>query len=55
LSLFIRRDDAERFLERVRADEPELADRLRLEPVDLDQPATGDARRRAALRFPPWR
>jgi hypothetical protein len=27
---------AERFLENVRADEPALAERLRLEPVELD-------------------
>jgi hypothetical protein len=29
-------DDAERFLENVRADELELAERHRLEPVELD-------------------
>ncbi|MDQ3867094.1 MAG: hypothetical protein M3304_09780 [Actinomycetota bacterium] len=34
--LFVRREDAERFLEEVQADDPELADRLRLEPVELD-------------------
>jgi hypothetical protein len=34
--LFVRREHAERFLENVRADEPELAERLRLEPVELD-------------------
>ena len=38
VELFVRRDDAERFLECVRADEPELAERLRVELVDLDQP-----------------
>jgi hypothetical protein len=36
VEVFARRDDAERFLENVRAAEPELAERLRLEPVDLD-------------------
>jgi hypothetical protein len=34
---FVRGDEAERFLEDVRADEPELAERLRLEPVELDR------------------
>ncbi len=34
--LFVRREDAERFLAEVRADEPELADCLRFEPVELD-------------------
>jgi hypothetical protein len=33
---FVRRDDAERFLEEVRADDEELAALLRLEPVELD-------------------
>ncbi len=33
---FVRREDAERFLEDVRVDDSELADRLRLEPVELD-------------------
>ncbi len=33
---FVRREDAERFLEEVRADDAELADRLRVEPVELD-------------------
>jgi hypothetical protein len=33
---FVRREDADDFLARVRADEPELAERLRLEPVELD-------------------
>jgi hypothetical protein len=36
VGLFVRREDAERFLENVRADEPDLADRLRLELLDLD-------------------
>jgi hypothetical protein len=34
VGLFVRREQAERFLEDVRADEPELAERLR--PVELD-------------------
>ncbi len=33
---FVRREDAERFLADVQRDDPELADRLRLEPVELD-------------------
>jgi hypothetical protein len=36
VDVFRRRDDADRFLESVRADEPELAERLRLEPIVLD-------------------
>jgi Tic22-like family len=36
VGLFVRRERAEQFLEAVRADEPELAERLRLEPVELD-------------------
>jgi hypothetical protein len=35
---FVRREDAERFLERVHADEPKLAERLRLEAIELDEP-----------------
>jgi hypothetical protein len=31
----VRREQAERFLEDVRADPPELAERLRIEPVEL--------------------
>jgi hypothetical protein len=49
VGLFVRREQAERFLEDV---QPELAKRLRLEPVDLDEPATSDARRRAAIGVP---
>jgi hypothetical protein len=33
---FGRREDAERFLEKVRGDDPALAELLRLEPVELD-------------------
>jgi hypothetical protein len=36
LELFIRREDAERFLKEGRDDEPELAELLGVEPVDLD-------------------
>jgi hypothetical protein len=36
VELFVRRKDAERFLEEVRGDDPELAELLRLEPVELD-------------------
>jgi Tic22-like family len=32
---FVRREDAEPFLEEVRGDDPELAELLRLEPVEL--------------------
>jgi hypothetical protein len=36
VELLVRREDAERFLEDVRADEPPLVKQLRLEPVELD-------------------
>ena len=36
VELFVRREDAERFLEEVRADDAELAEKLRLEPVELN-------------------
>jgi hypothetical protein len=36
VGLFVRREQVERFLKNVRADEPELAERLRLKPVELD-------------------
>jgi hypothetical protein len=35
---FVRREDAERFLEQVHADDPRLAERLRLEAIELDEP-----------------
>ena len=35
LELFIRREDAERFLEEVRSDDPELAAKLRIEEREL--------------------
>ena len=33
---FLRREDAEQFIERVRDDEPELADHLRIEARELE-------------------
>ena len=36
VELYVRREDAERFLEDVRADDEDLAACLRLKPVDLD-------------------
>jgi len=36
LEVFVRREDAERFIEEVRADEPELARKLRIEERELD-------------------
>jgi hypothetical protein len=36
IDLFVRREQAERFLEDCLRDEPELAERLRLERVELD-------------------
>ena len=36
IELYVRREDAERFLEDVRGDDEELAASLRLEPTDLD-------------------
>lgn len=36
LDLFVRREDAERFLEDVQGDDAELVETLRLEPVELD-------------------
>jgi hypothetical protein len=36
LELFIRREDAERFLDELREDEPGLAELLSVEAVDLD-------------------
>jgi hypothetical protein len=37
VEIFVRREQAEHFLEDFRADEPELAERLRIEPVELDR------------------
>ncbi len=34
--MFIRRGDAERFIEEVRGDEPEIAAKLRIEERELD-------------------
>ena len=36
IELFVRRKGAEAFLDDVRADEPETAELLRLEPLELD-------------------
>ena len=36
LDVFIRREDAERFIEEVRGDEPELAAKLRIEERKLE-------------------
>ena len=36
IELFVRRADAERFVAEVRDDEPELAELLSVEPVELD-------------------
>ena len=36
IELFARREDAERFVEEVRDDEPELAELLSVEAVELD-------------------
>ncbi len=36
VELLRRREDAERFLEQVGADDAELAERLRVEPIQLD-------------------
>ncbi len=35
VELFVRREDAERFLDEVRGDDDDLAATLRLEPVEL--------------------
>jgi hypothetical protein len=36
LEVFVRRDDAERFIEEVRGDAPELAAKLRIEERELE-------------------
>jgi hypothetical protein len=36
LEVFIRREDAERFVEEVRGDDPEVAAKLRIEERELD-------------------
>jgi Tic22-like family protein len=36
VGLFVRREQAERFLEDVRADEPELSEKVRLEAVEFE-------------------
>jgi hypothetical protein len=35
LELFVRREDAEAFVDEVRGDEPDLADLLHVEPIEL--------------------
>jgi hypothetical protein len=35
--VFIRREDAERFVEEVRDDEPDLAELLSIEPIELGE------------------
>lgn len=42
IELHVRREDAESFLEDVRADDQELPATLRLEPVDLQFPTRAD-------------
>ena len=37
LEVFIRREDAERFIEEVRGDDPEIAAKLRVEERDLER------------------
>ncbi len=39
-TVFIRREDAERFIEEVRGDEPELAAQLRIEERELEAGGT---------------
>jgi hypothetical protein len=36
LELFVRREEAERFVEEVRGDDPEMATKLRIEERELD-------------------
>ena len=36
VEVYVRREDAERFVEEVRADEPELAEQLRIEEWELE-------------------
>lgn len=36
LEVFVRREDAERFIEEVRGDDPEMADKLRIEERELE-------------------
>ncbi len=36
IELFVRREDADAFLEEIRRDDPELADALRVERIELD-------------------
>ena len=45
VDVFVRREDAERFVEEARGDEPELAETLRIEERELE--AGGERRRQA--------
>jgi hypothetical protein len=47
LEVFVHREDAERFIEEVRNDEPELASYLRIEERELDLRQAQTAQRRA--------
>ena len=49
LEVFIRREDAERFIEEVRGDDPELASDLRIEERELEASAAQLAGRSAAV------
>jgi hypothetical protein len=52
VELFVRREDAERFLEEVRGDDPKLAELLRLEPDRARrlEPSTPLGRRQRRVR-----
>ena len=51
LEVFIRREDAERFIEEVRGDDPEIAEKLRIEERELE--AGGDGLERQNEEGPP--
>jgi hypothetical protein len=58
LEVYVRREDAERFIEEVRGDDPELAKPLRIEERELEagragpaRPARGSLRQRWHHRF----
>lgn len=50
IDVFVRRGDAERFIEEIRGDDPELAEPLRIEERELD---VGALKKRAALSGEP--
>ena len=52
LDVFVRREDAEHFVEEVRRDEPELASHLRIEEREL---AAGGRGERSVAHVPPVR